>query len=335
MPGTYGTPMLDALSRTYRDYDIMTDPYVLHLVERSKTDHQSSTALEKAIMQRKTYCTEQLKSLLTKAEAMMKELGPSPTEWYLKQCLNKYHKMAQTNDEQLLNWSSKEKQHLAALLRKIDITGTGNHSSISFDGLSPKVESLTDVLLAEWSPDFTGIVFVEQRAWVAALGEILSTHPHTKGLFSVGTFVGTSNSSKRRGNVGDLAEVRNQLDTLEHFRTGKVNLVLATSVLEEGIDVPSCHLVICFERPKNLKSFIQRRGRARRQKSELILFTEDSDKGASPTNWESLEKDMKEVYLNDLREVDLAKQKEQEPEDGDLTYKVPGTGYALTHPIAR
>jgi ERCC4-related helicase len=329
MAGTYRTPMLDALRAMYHGYDIMTDPYVLQLVERNRAGHGCYAALDKVILRRKTYCIEQLKSLLTKAEAMVNELGPSPTEWYLKQCISKYEKIAGSSDQQLLDWSTKEKQHLSILFRTIDASDAVNNSNISLDGLSPKVDRLIDVLISEASCDFTGLVFVEQRAWVAALGEILSNHPRTEGLFSVGTFVGTSNSMKRKGNVADLAAVRNQLDTLEHFRAGRVNLVIATSVLEEGIDVPSCHLVICFERPKNLKSFIQRRGRARRQKSKLIVFTQDLDASASPGTWESLENEMKDIYLNDLREVNLADQREQEFEEGTLSYTVPSTGYVL------
>ncbi len=40
--------------------------------------------------------------------------------------------------------------------------------------------------------------------------------------------------------------------------------------------MPVCNLVVCFDRPDNLKSFIQRRGRARMRSSKLyLLFDED------------------------------------------------------------
>jgi ERCC4-related helicase len=305
----------------------MTDPYVLQLIERNRAGDDCSAALEKVLFRRKTYCLEQLKSLLNKAMAMSEEIGPLPAEWYLNQCINKFDAMTRTPDSHLLDWSTKEKHHLAALLRAMVPLNTAKRSSIPLEGLSPKVERLIDVLLSEVDAQFTGLIFVEQRAWVAALGDILASHPRTRGLFKIGTFVGTSNSSKRKSNVADFTEPRNQLDTLEHFRTGQINLVLATSVLEEGIDIPSCHLVICFERPKNLKSFIQRRGRARKEKSKLILFTSETDKNSSPAVWESLEEEMKEVYLNDLREAELAEEREREPEEGDLFYRVPTTGY--------
>jgi ERCC4-related helicase len=198
------------------------------------------------------------------------------------------------------------------------------------NNISPKVQVLIETLISEAGPDFSGLVFVEQRVWVAALAEILTTHPRTKDIFNVGTYIGAANSTKRKGNIADLAEPQNQQYTLDDFRAGKKNLILATSVLEEGIDISNCHLVVCFEPPKNLKSFVQRRGRARKQKSKYIIFTpEFGPVGKFPETWELLEQQMKKAYLNDLREVRSAEERELQEEDEVLFYKVPSTGYVF------
>jgi ERCC4-related helicase len=62
------------------------------------------------------------------------------------------------------------------------------------------------------------------------------------------------------------------LSTLEKFRSGELDLIISTTVLEEGIDVPACNIVICFDEPSSLKSFVQRRGRARMKESKLVLM---------------------------------------------------------------
>ena len=52
-----------------------------------------------------------------------------------------------------------------------------------------------------------------------------------------------------------------QTETLDDLRSGAKNLIISTSICREGIDIGACNIVICFEKPPNLKSFIQRRGR--------------------------------------------------------------------------
>jgi late competence protein required for DNA uptake (superfamily II DNA/RNA helicase) len=51
------------------------------------------------------------------------------------------------------------------------------------------------------------------------------------------------------------------VQVLEEFRNGKIQIIVATPTAEEGIDVPSCNLVICYDGIKIEKSFIQMRGR--------------------------------------------------------------------------
>lgn len=52
----------------------------------------------------------------------------------------------------------------------------------------------------------------------------------------------------------------------------QVNIIVATSILEEGLDVQSCNLVIRFDPSSTVCSFIQSRGRARMQNSDYVLM---------------------------------------------------------------
>ncbi len=317
-----------ALEDAYSSYELRTDPYIVDLVNQRRNGFDVTTKLQKVFASGKTYCNEQLKMLVSKAKKMSEELGNSVMEWYLDQCMRKFMKMVRTSDEDLLDWSVNEKQHLLQLLQPLSQALPANSSSTILNSISPKVELLIETLVSEYArnSDFTGLVFVEQRVWVAALAEILIIHPRTKDIFQVGTYVGTSQSDKRKANVANLAEPNNQQTTLDDFRAGKVNLILATSVLEEGIDVSNCHLVICFERPRNLKSFVQRRGRARKQESKYFIFTPEAVDVRSSDSWEALENEMRKAYENDKREVEEAERKEMQSEFGERFLEIPSTG---------
>ncbi|KAJ1479928.1 hypothetical protein T484DRAFT_1812441 [Baffinella frigidus] len=53
------------------------------------------------------------------------------------------------------------------------------------------------------------------------------------------------------------------------------NLMVATSVAEEGLDFPACSLVVRYSSVETLVSLIQSRGRARRQGANLAVFTQN------------------------------------------------------------
>ncbi|KAK9273139.1 hypothetical protein L1049_017946 [Liquidambar formosana] len=65
-----------------------------------------------------------------------------------------------------------------------------------------------------------------------------------------------------------------QKETLESFRSGKVNLLFSTDVVEEGIHVPNCSCVIRFDLPKTVRSYVQSRGRARQNDSQFVMMLE-------------------------------------------------------------
>ena len=73
----------------------------------------------------------------------------------------------------------------------------------------------------------------------------------------------------------------------------QLNLLVATSVGEEGLDIQTCCLVIRFDLPGTVASFIQSRGRARMPRSEYAflvdryLYNLEILKGiyANPTFW--------------------------------------------------
>jgi len=81
------------------------------------------------------------------------------------------------------------------------------------------------------------------------------------------TFVGQA----KKGETG-LSQ-KQQASMLDEFRDGMFNILIATSVGEEGLDIPSVDLVIFYEPVPSAIRQIQRRGRtARQEKGKVIML---------------------------------------------------------------
>jgi ERCC4-related helicase len=108
------------------------------------------------------------------------------------------------------------------------------------------------------NPEGRIIVFTEYRDTVDILCNLLSADSRLK----VGRFVGQTTKGTRTG-----MSQKKQLEQLSRFREGELNILVATSVAEEGLDVPNADRVILYEPVPSAIRAIQRRGRTARQRS--------------------------------------------------------------------
>lgn len=65
------------------------------------------------------------------------------------------------------------------------------------------------------------------------------------------------------------------MQVMADFREGIYNLIFATSVIEEGMDVPVCNLIIRFDIPPDVRSYTQSKGRARAKPAFYIVLTDE------------------------------------------------------------
>ena len=133
--------------------------------------------------------------------------------------------------------------------------------------------------------DLHGIIFTERRTIALCLRDLidkLSKERLDLQFIKCDCVVGHSDC-KGGGNTYVRRETRMKVKKMEgvlsKFRQGKINLLVSTSVVEEGVDVPKCNLVVRFDFPPNLRSYIQSKGRARAKKSEYVLLIPEDEAG--------------------------------------------------------
>ena len=138
-----------------------------------------------------------------------------------------------------------------------------------FDDLHPKFRR-TRMLLAETLGIEDGervIVFTESRDTAETLTDFLNDH------FSAEKFVGQSDTDGSDGMTQ-----KQQQETLDRFRAGEFEVLVSTSVAEEGLDVPEVDLVLFYEPVPTAIRSIQRKGRTGRQTEGkvVVLIAEDT-----------------------------------------------------------
>ena len=78
-------------------------------------------------------------------------------------------------------------------------------------------------------------------------------------------------------------------DALRSFSSGDANLLISTSVAEEGLDIPESNCVIYFDRINHAVSYVQGRGRARQDNSSFVVLDQRADRPASVLAEQELE----------------------------------------------
>ena len=171
--------------------------------------------------------------------------------------------------------------------------------SLSSDVLSPKVIELIRILRDQFS-DLDNkrrcIVFVKQRNVATLLVDLLQ-QPEMKipglepgvlvryeppvarhdGESSV--CIATDKTQVGSGRAGSWwndqkVSFRDQVLTIIKFKKGELNCIFATSVAEEGLDIPDCNVIIRYDLNDTLIQYIQSRGRARKEHSVYINMVE-------------------------------------------------------------
>ncbi len=132
------------------------------------------------------------------------------------------------------------------------------------DEIHPKLEALKNVVLQQLAlkPESRIIVFTNYRDTAEIVRNTLNTLHNVRAEKFVG-------QAKKDG-VKGLSQ-KEQVNLVSDFVNGTYNVLVATSVAEEGLDIPATDMVVFYEPiPSEIRS-IQREGRTGRRRSGRVV----------------------------------------------------------------
>ncbi|KAI3625047.1 hypothetical protein CBS9595_000408 [Malassezia furfur] len=150
----------------------------------------------------------------------------------------------------------------------------------------PKMQALLNVLLDHVAahPSTRVMVFCSYREVVTEIVALLQEH----GLRAT-PFIGQATDKK--GNRGFTQKVQEQI--LTDFQKGTFQVLVATSIGEEGLDIGEVDLIVCYEAVRDSVRALQRVGRTGRMRDGriVVLMTE----GREEHNWQHSKDSYKSV----------------------------------------
>ncbi|KAJ9457515.1 Protein Dicer [Diplonema papillatum] len=120
--------------------------------------------------------------------------------------------------------------------------------------------------VSQESGKFRGMIFTQTKCGVSRIVDLITRTPWFRGRVKPIKFVGHQKSGGEKG-----MNNKEQADVITRFKTGAFNLMVATNVAEEGIDIPVCNFVARYDAQFSVTSLIQSRGRARARNSIFVV----------------------------------------------------------------
>ena len=143
------------------------------------------------------------------------------------------------------------------------------------------------------------IIFASFRDTISVLDEAMGDLKDARAI----QFIGQTNRSSSEG-----LKPKEQIKRLEEFRNGSANILISTSVGEEGLDIPTADLVIFYEPVSSETRTIQRRGRTGRQREGeiIVLIAEGTRDENARSAALKREKNMHKVVQRVKRKLSLS-----------------------------
>ncbi len=135
------------------------------------------------------------------------------------------------------------------------VTTILNHFMDAGDGLSSTPGSRSQTRI---------IVFCEYRGSAEDIARTLNRHGP---MIRASVFVGQQNAKNSEGMTQ-----KEQISTIEKFKDGTFNVIVATSIGEEGLDIGQVDLIVCYDGSSSPIRMLQRMGRTGRKRAGQVVL---------------------------------------------------------------
>ncbi|XP_041450181.1 endoribonuclease Dicer isoform X2 [Drosophila obscura] len=148
---------------------------------------------------------------------------------------------------------------------------------------TPKVQRLLHYVKQTFSgkeaKDVCCLLFVERRYTSKCIYQLLkkfiAATPELRDVLVPQFMVGRNSVA---ADFEGVLERKWQKSAIHQFRDGEANLMVCSSVLEEGIDVKACNYVLILDPLKTFNMYVQTKGRARSKDAQFVVFSSEMDK---------------------------------------------------------
>ncbi|XP_041057704.1 interferon-induced helicase C domain-containing protein 1 isoform X2 [Carcharodon carcharias] len=136
-----------------------------------------------------------------------------------------------------------------------------------------KLTKLRTTILQEFTKkrNSRGIIFTKTRQNAHALHEWIEENEKFKDVGIKAHYLTGAGSNSQYKHMTQ----NEQKEVLSKFRDGEINLLIATTVAEEGLDIKECNFVIRYGLVTNEIAMVQARGRARSDDSTYALVANE------------------------------------------------------------
>jgi ERCC4-related helicase len=194
----------------------------------------------------------------------------------------------------------------------------------SYEGEHPKLNVLIEILREEFqlNPSTRIIVFTNYRDTAEMMISALhALNSEKEGIRAV-KFIGQASKAGDKG-----LKQKEQVEIINKFKEGVHNVLVATSVAEEGLDIPATDLVLFYEPIPSAIRSIQRKGRTARKKvgKVIVLIAKGTKDEAYYWLSRSKEREMRK-RISEMRMMEIENEGAGEGKETEKVNKVEPQG---------